>query len=267
MFCSDLDGTLTGDPEATRRFSDVWNRIPEKTRPLLTYATGRLVHDAVSFVAVQQLPSPDYLIGGVGVQIYDPHEKLFLDPNIRHSSRNWNLEFITRQVQAIPGICRQSAEFQHCLKSSWYLPNASSEVLLRIRSKLTDIGQDVCIVYSSQRDLDILPAGYSKGDGVAALCRALGVSLNSVIVAGDTGNDASMFLLSDVRRILVANALPELVETVEWVPVFCASRVMADGVLEGLQYFRVIATEAVTTHQAAATEAISKRTLNAAVKP
>ncbi len=64
--------------------------------------------------------------------------------------------------------------------------------------------------------------------------------LENVLVAGDTGNDSSLFLLPGVHGTVVENAQPELIEAVVPVPTFNATRVMADGVLEGLQHFGVI---------------------------
>jgi hypothetical protein len=39
-----------------------------------------------------------------------------------------------------------------------------------------------------------------------------------VLVAGDTGNDSSLFLLPRVRGIVVENAQPELIEAVVKLP-------------------------------------------------
>ncbi|MFN7139174.1 MAG: HAD family hydrolase, partial [Limisphaerales bacterium] len=49
-----------------------------------------------------------------------------------------------------------------------------------------------------------------------------------------------MFLLPGVKGIVVENAQPELYEAVVKLPVFCATKIMADGVLEGLKFFKVI---------------------------
>ena len=66
------------------------------------------------------------------------------------------------------------------------------------------------------------------------------MSLDKVLVAGDTGNDISMFQLPGVQGIVVENAQPELTEALVKIPTFNATRVGADGVLEGLEHFRVI---------------------------
>jgi hydroxymethylpyrimidine pyrophosphatase-like HAD family hydrolase len=64
--------------------------------------------------------------------------------------------------------------------------------------------------------------------------------LNHVLVAGDTANDAGMFLLPGVKGIVVENALPELRSATLTRQPFVARSAMADGVLEGLAHFGVM---------------------------
>jgi glycogen debranching enzyme len=155
-------------------------------------------------------------------------------------STGWQLEKIEAIVGAFPGVTRQPPQFLHLYKSSWYLPQATPETIAALEQQLVDAGLQVCVVYSSARDLDVLPANSAKGGALDWLCQRLSVPLDKVLVAGDTGNDASMFLLPGVQGIVVENAQPELIEAVVKVPTFNATRVIADGVLEGLEHFGVI---------------------------
>ncbi len=240
MFCSDLDGTLLGNPEATRRFRHAWENLPARSRPLLVYASGRLVQDVIDLLATKVLPWPDFIIGGVGTQIYDGRQKRPLSTYSQQFRRTGILNH-RKDRAGIPrhdsSAARVSASLQVQL-----VPARSDrrKRLRRLKNDWLDAGQQVCVVYSSMRDLDILPAGSGKGGAIEWLCSSLGIPLTHVVVAGDTGNDASMFLLPEIRGIVVENAQPELIEAVVKVPTFNATKVIADGVLEGLQHFGVI---------------------------
>lgn len=90
------------------------------------------------------------------------------------------------------------------------------------------------------RVFDVVPASPGKGWPLKWLCQRLGISLDQVLVAGDSGNDADMFRLPGVNGILVGNALAELSGAVSATNMFRASREMADGVMEGLRHFGII---------------------------
>jgi len=240
LFCTDLDGTLLGNPEATRRFKDAWESLPKKSRPALCYNSGRLVQDVIDLLATKSLPWPDYIIGGVGTQVYDGRQKRpFRDYNKQFSS-DWDLKKIEGILSNFPGVTRQPPQFLHPYKSSWYLNQATPETIEQLKRLLVEAGLHANVVYSSMRDLDVLPQKTNKGFALQWLCEKISVPLDNVLVAGDTGNDSSMFLLPGARGIVVENAQPELFEAVVHLPTFSADQVMADGVIEGLKHFGII---------------------------
>jgi len=240
LFASDLDGTLIGNPESTRRFKDAWEALPKSSRPLLCYASGRLVQDVIDLLATRVLPWPDYIIGGVGTQIYDGRRKRSLSEFNQRFRQGWDLSKIEAIVGTFPGVARQPPQFLHPYKSSWYLHHAAPESIAILERQLSDAGLRVTVIYSSGRHLDVLPSDTSKGAALHWIGGRFGVDPAHVLVAGDTGNDASMFLLPGVRGIVVENAQPELIEAVVKLPTFNATKVMAEGVLEGLQHFGVM---------------------------
>lgn len=240
LFSTDLDGTLLGNPEASQRFKAAWTALSPEARPLLVYNTGRLVPDLRRFVDNGTLPEADYYIGGVGTQIFDVGAGRLLDELHAHLAGGWDLARVREIAGSYPGVRPQPPEFQHEFKSSWFLEHASPAAIHELRRKFTAAGLDVKLVYSSGRDLDVLPRHATKGGALGWLCARLGLPLDTVLVAGDTGNDASMFRLPGVRGIIVENALPELFEATVDVPTYSPRQILADGVLEGLCHYGVI---------------------------
>lgn len=240
LFSSDLDGTLLGNPESAQRFKTAWEELAPARRPRLVFNSGRLVDDMQRLVAAGALPAPDFYIGGVGTQIFDVAAGVALPEFDEHLSAGWDHARVEAVAASFPGLRRQPDEFQHAFKSSWFLPQASAAQLDDLRRQLAVAGLEVSVVYSSQRDLDLLPRRATKGGALAWLCERLRMPLAAVLVAGDTGNDSSMFRLPAVRGIIVDNAQPELFEATVELPIYTARAVLADGVIDGLRHFGVI---------------------------
>jgi len=240
LFSTDLDGTLLGNPESARRFKAAWESLPAERRPLLAYNSGRLVADMQRLVAAELLPAPDYYIGGVGTQVFDVRAGHALDDFDAHLAAGWDRARVDTVAAVFPGIRRQSDEFQHTFKSSWFLEHATPNQIEDLRLSLAAASLEVSIVYSSARDLDLLPRNATKGGALEWLCARLHLPLAQVLVAGDTGNDSSMFRLPGVRGIIVDNAHPELFEATVDIPIYTARHVLADGVLDGLRHFGVV---------------------------
>src|SRR6478735_916369 len=240
LFSSDLDGTLLGNPESSHRFKAAWESLDPAARPLLVYNSGRLIDDLKRFVDNGTLPAADYYIGGVGTQVFDVKAGDLLTELHDHLAAGWDLARVREIVAKFPGVRSQPDEYQHEFKSSWYMDRASPGSLRELRQQLADAGLQAHLVYSSSRDLDILPQHATKGGALGWLCARLGIPLTQVLVAGDTSNDTSMFRLPGVRGIIVENALPELYEDTVDIPTYSSRQILADGALDGLCHYGVV---------------------------
>ncbi|MDA3963858.1 MAG: HAD-IIB family hydrolase [Planctomycetota bacterium] len=241
LFCTDLDGTLIGNPATTHLFTSVWNGMDQSKRPLLVYNSGRLVEDISAIIGSGDIPEPDFVIGGVGTEVVDYRARKVLDDYQTHIAKGWNREQVDELIAATPGIERQPDQYQNSYKSSWYIYDADDDTIETLHARLADSGINAAVIYSSNRDLDIVPAAADKGKALAWLLDHLAIDSSAVVVAGDRGNDRGMFEIPEVRGILVENAQPELFEIAcsACGEVYQSEHVMAEGLLDGLAHFGV----------------------------
>jgi mannosylfructose-6-phosphate phosphatase len=233
LIVSDLDGTLLGDEKALRGFAEWADSRRDFVQ--LAYASGRLFESVKESIETKPLPVPDAIIGAVGTNIYAyPSGELFVAWH-RQIGNDWNAERVRDILSDFQGLQLQPEDCQARYKVSYYYHDADAEDIQRLRRRLKEAAIEAEVIYSSKRDLDVLPAGADKGAAVVFLARTWNLDHKNVIVCGNSGNDRSMFE-HGFRGIVVANAHHEL-RRLNRPDVYHAERPFAAGVVEGLHHW------------------------------
>jgi sucrose-6F-phosphate phosphohydrolase len=243
----DIDGTLTGDRESLDRLAKRIGKLRSSGQAYLILSTGRRLNQVLSGIAEEGLPEPDAVLCQVGTEIYvsplgeqskslAAWRELLLREYMRGEAESF--------LEGIEGLEMQPDRFNTELKTSCYLDSCPDPeaAAAEIRRRVESHAERYQVVWSSGRDLDILPASSGKGKAIRFLVQFMELDAEHVVVAGDTGNDATMF--AEFRRgIVVANAQPELIKLAESLgddAVYRARRPHAGGVEEGLEHFGVL---------------------------
>ena len=205
----------------------------------MVYATGRSQASTCELIAQKQLLAPDYLIAGVGSEIYQDGT-LDLD-EAEYLSQGRNKIALAFLAQHFSQLKSPSPKEQNPWKISYGLEPAAenSSTVQALQQKLTESGLPAQIIFSSNSDLDILPQTSNKGNAITYSQKRLQIPSEATLVCGDSGNDISMFE-QDVRGVIVANTLSELLEWHRECGTenhYLAGSACAWGIMEGMAYF------------------------------
>lgn len=234
LFVSDVDDTLLGDDAALARLAA--HLSPRPPGLIIAYNSSRPVASLRQSLSENPaLPVPDYLIGALGTEIEDGASGEDLAAFDAELSAGWDralIEAIASSLELRP----HPAEFQRPYKVSYDIDGYDTyKELLR---RLDEAGHRVTVIHSGRTNLDIIPGPAGKGNAIDFLREQLGVPGDRVVVAGDSGNDLTMFV-EPFRGIVVGNADPEL-KAVTGPSIYHAEATYAAGVLEGLRHWRVL---------------------------
>ncbi|KAL3689033.1 hypothetical protein R1sor_015342 [Riccia sorocarpa] len=101
-------------------------------------------------------------------------------------------------------------------KVSFYIEkDLASKVVRDLTKRLEDLGLKVKLIYIGGYALDILPHRARKGEALAYLLQQLKemkLTLKRTLVCGDSGNDSELCIVEGVTRVIVGNAMEELLQ-------------------------------------------------------
>lgn len=240
LLISDLDNTWVGDGAALKKLQTYLGDRREEI--YLTYATGRSFSSAKTLQTEVGLMEPDYWVAAVGSEIYHPDG---LDQDwADHLSENWQRELVQAIAAGYGELTPQSPLEQNPWKISYHLdPNGSATVVEQLKEELMATGLPVQVIFSSGKDVDLLPQRSNKGNASRYLQKQLAMAGEKTLVCGDSGNDISLFE-TDARGVIVANAQPELLH---WYRHqgdhrhYLAQGGYAGAILEAIAYFQFFA--------------------------
>ncbi|MEV6560539.1 HAD-IIB family hydrolase [Nocardia sp. NPDC051756] len=199
VLVTDLDGTLLGGTDADRlRLRNALTRHPEVT---VVFATGRGLDSIREVLRDPLVPQPRWIIADVGASVVDGTD---LAPVATVQSRlraGWpGAELVRAALQHFPALTYQEGVAQDG-RCSFLLSRTD------LTPELTDtvVALGCSWQYSADTYFDVLPAHADKGSALVALAGECGWSMDSVLVAGDSGNDRSMFGRG-AHGVLVGNA-------------------------------------------------------------
>ncbi len=233
LLISDVDFTLLGDDDDLAEFAKWYGRNKSRVRLVLT--SGRFPDSIIESVETTLLPEPDVVVGGVGSEIcFFPSLKTVPGWPVCQLE-HWDGDRVRSILAGFDGLEPQEDEFQSAYKVSYFLYDADPAELEQIRTMLLEQSIRAELVYSSQRDLDVLPRGCNKGSAAEYVAHYLGFEPADVIVCGDSANDIAMFDYG-FAGVVVGNAHPEL-KALDDPSVYQSTHEYAKGVLDGIEYW------------------------------
>ena len=234
LFVSDVDDTLLGDDEALARLASALENARDAIQ--IAYNSSRPIASVLKSIAVQpRLPVPDYVIGALGTEIACAPDWSLLDGYASRLNDDWWRDEIATWMNGL-GFQPHADEYQTRFKVSYDVPGEENH--RRIVTRLEALGYRVKVIYSGDKNLDIIPAGAGKGEAADYLRRRLGLEVDRVVVAGDSANDRDLFKTS-FKGIVVANA-DRVMQALSGSHIYHTRASYAAGVLEGLQHWGVV---------------------------
>lgn len=246
LIVTDLDSTLIGNDTSLEDFNQFFSKQRETYGCKLVYATGRSLQRYQDLEAEVNLLPPDKLITSVGSEIYaidkQTANKQIDDNWAKQLSQNWDLAKVKKITDKYESLKLQPESEQGAFKVSFLLKSEDQDILEDLKQEFRAKNIQAQVIYSSNKDVDVLPVQSGKGKALSYVREALGISCSRTIACGDSGNDIALFS-EDIYGIIVGNARSELREWYELnkrTNLYLARSNCAAGILEGLHHFGFI---------------------------
>lgn len=240
LLVTDIDNTLLGDREALQEFLLFLQAHRDEVG--FGIATGRTHVSAIEILQQHGCPMPDFIISSVGAEVYYMTDESVFPATgwANHIDYRWYRSRIIDALNCFTFLQIQEPAAQRPFKVSYY-GECTDEQLSEVKKALTKNKLRCNVIYSHHQFLDLLPMRASKGLAVRYLAYRWNISLDHVVVAGDSGNDESM-LTGETLGIVVGNHSPELEKLRGRRRIYFARQSFARGIMEGMQAYRFVGT-------------------------
>ncbi len=230
LLATDLDGTfLAGDPDNRLKLYRLVAAHPEID---LVFVTGRGLESVLPLLSDPTIPQPDYIICDVGCTVVHGETQQAIQPLQGEIDELWPGEqMIEDALLPFDGLQRQEVPQER--RVSYFCDGdvVTDEMVARIEALSCNA------LFSNHKYLDILPRGVNKGRTLSRLVKHLNVDPESVLVAGDTLNDLSMYE-HGFKGVCVGASEPGLLDaTMHKARVLHAGATGCGGILEAFEHF------------------------------
>jgi len=240
LLATDLDGTFLGGTSLHKQ--QLYHLIRENSDARLVFVTGRGLESVLPLLNDPIIPNPDYIICDVGATIVNGYT---LEPvEILQSEIEKSWPGSLKIMEALAGLNNiEHQEVPQQRRCSYFVQN--EETVEEVRQLVAPLKCEV--VHSSARFLDVLPKGVNKGTSLKKLTSYLQYDPADVLVAGDTLNDLAMYQCG-FKAVAVGGSEKKLLDATRDIPqVFHAPSAGAGGILDALQYFPGLISDAALT--------------------
>jgi sucrose-6-phosphatase len=239
LIVTDLDSTLVGNNTSLREFNRLFQQHRQSYGSKLVYATGRSLTLYEELESEVDLLPPDMLITSVGSEIYNTQREMD-SAWANLLSEDWDVQIVRQIADKYDQLRSQRESEQGSFKVSFWLDPHYKTILQDLKEELMTRDIQAQIIYSSDRDVDVLPRNSGKGNALRYIREQLNIPPNRTVACGDSGNDIALFT-ENTFGIIVGNARAELIEwyrTNQRTNLHLAHSNCAAGILEGLRHFK-----------------------------
>ncbi|WP_438313058.1 HAD-IIB family hydrolase [Sporosarcina sp. FA9] len=231
MLATDLDGTLVGDKEALHKLLRYFDKKIYDIA--LIYITGRHYASALSLIESEALPMPDVLISDVGTSIYMTKSTVEDKDWTKKMQTDWQPDLVEEIASQITALTKQLLPDNGRIS---FTTQSGKAPVIQLEKALIVNNVSHKLIFSSNRDVDILPRNSGKGEALTYVLEKYSCASVNVLVAGDSGNDIEMLSLGH-PSVIVGNAQDELSSLEVHPQLYRSVQKYAGGIHEAWMHF------------------------------